>query len=348
MAFLKNGWYCAGWSDTLTDKPKGIRMLDQEIVIYRQTGGRVAALSGICPHRFAPLALGRVKGDRIQCGYHGLEYDGTGACVRNPHGKGSIPPRARLNQYPAAERSGAIWVWMGDPALADPSQIINFDFVTDRVRWAGNTGYLKIKANYQLVIDNLLDLSHGAFLHARSLGLDAEELPDVTNLMGYAFKDEGDVIHSNTRMSGVPMTPAFLLFCEQEIGDLYLPMALHLPSNLILDLSFTPRTGPVARRPSVHLLTPESEDTTHYFYSTSRNLRLDDQMLTNKLAELVEYAFTQEDEPMVRACYEMMGGKEFFSLTPAVIEPDVAALHTRKKIAELIQKESAQSAAAPR
>src|SRR3546814_8775103 len=94
-------------------------MLDMDVVLYRRADGEPVAVSGICPHRFAPLSLGRVDGDNLVCGYHGLRFDQTGNCIFNPHGKGVIPPKTRLRSYPVADRNGALWVWTGDPERAE-------------------------------------------------------------------------------------------------------------------------------------------------------------------------------------------------------------------------------------
>src|SRR6202171_1850500 len=126
-AYLRNAWYVAAWSDRVGDGQLVPRtIMDEPIVLYRKADGAVAAIGDRCAHRFAPLRMGKiVGGDRIQCPYHGLEYDGSGACVRNPHGTKNIPPRARVKSYPVIEKHKAVWVWMGD-APAEESKIPDF------------------------------------------------------------------------------------------------------------------------------------------------------------------------------------------------------------------------------
>src|SRR3546814_4170884 len=175
-------------------------MLDMDVVLYRRADGEPVAVSGICPHRFAPLSLGRVDGDNLVCGYHGLRFDQTGNCIFNPHGKGVIPPKTRLRSYPVADRNGALWVWTGDPERADPDSIVDFDFVADRENWSAFTGYPNIKANSQLVIDNLLDLTHAAYLHPTTHGVGDESgiggtriskcgVVDATTISAYQHAD---------------------------------------------------------------------------------------------------------------------------------------------------------------
>jgi vanillate O-demethylase monooxygenase subunit len=114
--YLRNAWYCAGWADQLPDGGVlGLTILKEPVVVYREGNGSVSALEDRCPHRFAPLSMGKVLGgNRLQCPYHGLEFDRSGACVRNPHGDKRIPTRAKVKSYPAVEKHKAIWVWMGD------------------------------------------------------------------------------------------------------------------------------------------------------------------------------------------------------------------------------------------
>src|ERR1700736_5971695 len=114
-AYLHNAWYVAAWSDDLADGQLLARtILKEPVVLYRKADGHVAALQDRCPHRFAPLSMGKiVHGDCLQCPYHGLEFDASGACTLNPHGTKNIPPRARVRSYPVTEKHKAIWIWMG-------------------------------------------------------------------------------------------------------------------------------------------------------------------------------------------------------------------------------------------
>jgi nitrite reductase/ring-hydroxylating ferredoxin subunit len=341
MSFLYNAWYCAAWSTELREKPIGIRMLNEQIVLYRDSGRRAVALSGRCPHRFAPLSRGTVKGDEIECCYHGLRFNRTGACVFNPHGRNLIPPRARLKAFPIVERHGALWIWMGEADRADPAAVPDFNFVGDPEHWTSVTGYLKINAPYELVIDNLLDLSHGAYLHVNTLGLDPELSTGLT--MDHSFETEGTTVHSNYTVRKVPPTPLFKLFYSPPIGDLYAFMRWLPASSLILDISMSlpgePR-GSGVRIPSAHFIAPETEDTCHYFWALSRNVELDDEAKTRAMGETAMFAFEKEDEPVIHACFSMMEGKEFFSLKPAILETDAAAIRARQVLKKLIAEQS--------
>ena len=341
MAFLENSWYCASWSSDLRVEPAGLKILDDDLVFYRKEDGTAVAISGICPHRFAPLWRGKVTGDLIQCAYHGLEFDGTGRCVRNPHGRGIIPPSAHLRSYPLVEQGGALWVWMGDPARADPTKIPVFEFVADRTRWAGLTGHLRIEANYQLVIDNLLDLTHAAYIHVDTLGVKADEWIGETR-MDYEFKVHGDVINSDYVFRNSPPTPMLALFNDMKVGDIYTPMALYPASTLILDMTMTdpgmPKSGGV-HMPSAHFLVPETEKSCHYFYAISRSIRLEDEAITTAMGDLIRHAFVSEDAPIIRDCQIAMGDREFFSMKPVILETDVAAIQARRVLAKMMRRE---------
>src|SRR5689334_18275971 len=116
MQYLRNAWYVAMWGETLADTLVPRTILNEPVVFYRTADGRPVALTDRCPHRFPPLHRGRrIGADRIRCGYHGLEFDRSGACVRNPHGDGRLPP-AKVRVYPVVEKHSILWIWMGDAA----------------------------------------------------------------------------------------------------------------------------------------------------------------------------------------------------------------------------------------
>ena len=159
-AFPRNAWYVAAWSDELDDGKLVARMfMNEPVVLFRKSNGDVAAIEDRCAHRFAPLSMGKIVGGYSSPRpYHGLEFDGSGACVHNPHGAKNIPPRARVRGYPVIEKHKAVWIWMG-AAPADAGKIPDFS-VLDDVPELHTTkrDSIVIKANYQLIVDNLLDL----------------------------------------------------------------------------------------------------------------------------------------------------------------------------------------------
>ena len=170
--FLRNAWYVAAWSEEVVPGKLVARtILGEPVVLYRKADGTAAALEDRCPHRFAPLSIGKlVPGDRIQCAYHGLEIGADGMCAHNPHGAKNIPTRARIAAYPIIEKHLAVWIWMGDkPAV--PAKIPDFSVLDGApALHVMPLDLISVKANYELVVDNLLDVSHTSYLHEGILG----------------------------------------------------------------------------------------------------------------------------------------------------------------------------------
>src|SRR5882762_10056007 len=167
--FLRNCWYVAALDHELIDgKLLSRTLLGENVLLYRGESGNVIALNDRCPHRGALLSKGRLEGDGVRCMYHGIKYDGTGKCVQIP-GQDMIPPKLKVRGYPVVERGHFIWVWMGDTAEADPALIIDLPYLSDP-NWKGIPAYLHYDANYLLIVDNLSDFSHLAFVHTKTLG----------------------------------------------------------------------------------------------------------------------------------------------------------------------------------
>ena len=141
---------------------------NEPVVFFRREDGIPVALEDRCCHRRAPLSLGKLHGDIVECPYHGLRFDQTGACVRIPS-QDRIPAAARVTAYPVVERNRWIWIWMGDPALADPDLIEDFHWIEDP-DWGFGGDRLHLEGNYLLLVDNLLDTTHLTFIHPTTLG----------------------------------------------------------------------------------------------------------------------------------------------------------------------------------
>ena len=162
--YLRNCFYMAGWAaDFTVDTVTQVSLLGEPIVIYRQQNGQLAALEDRCCHRAAPLSKGRREGDDLRCMYHGIKFGPDGRCTDLP-GQAVIPKSVCVRSYPIVEKHGGCWVWMGDRARVDESLIA--DFVgPDDADWAISTACLDIAAEAQLLIDNLLDVSHAPYVH---------------------------------------------------------------------------------------------------------------------------------------------------------------------------------------
>ena len=167
--FLKNCWYVAAWDHELIDgKLLPRTLLEERVLLYKGESGKVVALKDRCCHRGAPLSLGRLEGDCVRCMYHGLKFDATGKCIQIP-GQDHIPAKLGVRSYPVVERDHLIWIWMGDPELANEDDILDFPYLREP-QWKGIPGYLHYDANYLLIVDNLSDFAHLAFVHTKTLG----------------------------------------------------------------------------------------------------------------------------------------------------------------------------------
>jgi vanillate O-demethylase monooxygenase subunit len=209
MNYVRNAWYVAGWSHELApQKPFGLSILGEPIVIYRGATGRIVALEDRCVHRLAPLSLGRCEGDRLRCMYHGLLYAPDGVVVEIP-GQQQIPPQAKVRSYPVVELHSWLWVWMGEPDQADEA-LIPPAIGLDHPDFNLGHGLLDYEAEARLINDNLLDFSHLTFVHAESFGTAPQFAEEVGNIrpiergIHYQRWTENS-LGSSSRKSEVPM-----------------------------------------------------------------------------------------------------------------------------------------------
>jgi len=172
--FVHNTWYVAAFADEIAPgKALARRFLNEPVVLFRTGSGQIAALEDRCSHRAMPLSAGHVEGDIIRCCYHGMEFNRLGACTRIPN-QTRIPPAANVRHYPVMEKDHLIWIWMGDEALADPSTIIDNPEHNDP-QWTWRPYNFHVKADWQLIIDNIMDLTHVPYIHARTIGGNPEQ-----------------------------------------------------------------------------------------------------------------------------------------------------------------------------
>jgi phenylpropionate dioxygenase-like ring-hydroxylating dioxygenase large terminal subunit len=344
--YLRNAWYVAAWSDDLGDEGVlGRTIMHEPVVLYRQANGDVAALADRCPHRFAPLSMGKVLGgNRIQCAYHGLEFNASGSCVLNPHGDKRIPSRARVKSYPAIEKHKAIWVWMGDKA-PDESKVPDFSLM-DNVPELHTTkrDRITIKANVELIIDNLLDLSHTSFLHEGVLG-NADTVESEITLEQDA---DSVTVKRHARDCEPPgmnklMWPQSPARCDKYTSIRWMaPSTLRLMTG-ICEPGAKPESGTGYH--AVHLLTPETDRTTHYFFTAVRyNVKTTDEKLNleiqDKIAKMRRFAFEEQDAPVIEAQQRIIDSSQT-SVDPIILAIDVGPVRYKQILQKLIAAERA-------
>lgn len=343
MAFLKNCWYVAAWSEEVTgSRPLGRRILDEPVVLYRLPSGEAVALDDRCPHRFAPLHLGKIVGADIQCPYHGLRFNAEGACTFNPQGNGATPKALHVRRYTLIERYGALWIWMGVPERADPALLPDYGFLEDPAL-ACIQGYLHSKAHYELMTDNVLDLGHVDFVHEATLGCEATARARTT------VRVKGSTVTCDRWMANDfqgPL-PSLLLGRAGQRVDAWLDVQWDPPA--LMSLKFGMTDVGAAREDGLetlnaHFMTPETEMSTHYFWAGARAFRTDDEQLSAQMHHGISLAFSQEDKPMIEAQQAMMGTTDLWSLKPVMLSGDAAPVHARRLLARLIEAERSGSA----
>ena len=355
MAFLKNVWYCAGFSNEIEgDAFLGRKLVGEHVLMYRTEEGKLVAMSNVCPHRFAPLSEGRRYGDNVSCPYHGLEFNSEGQCVRNPNGdKGpntdiKAPKVARLKTYPIKERWGIMFIWMGKPEKADPALIPDFSMTEERPGYRTVSGFHKLDAHYELAVDNLMDRTHVQFLHPL-LDLGTEFRDDFQRV--YSTEQNGDEIwdyHCEINAPRMPITA--LLWPEApEVMEYYFDVRWNAPSHMLLDAgSVAPNTNRQvgSRTPGANMVTPIDEKSCYYFWNNCRNMNIDNEEIDAGLKNGITNTFANEDGRMVAWCQEMMDGEtDLLAMKPLLLVTDEAAVRARRIIASKLNEEAEEEAA---
>jgi len=303
--FLRNYWYAAARSDEVTDAPFGRTMLGEPVVLFRAKDGSVAALEDRCPHRKAPLSMGRMVDGKIQCMYHGAQYTGDGVCTLIPSQSGKIMPGFAARPYPVIEANGFIFVWIGDAAKADAALIPDMTPYGPNAGTGVVHGYMHIKANYLLLVDNLLDLTHIAFLHESTLGASGS----AALLEGeMEFEVGGENVRTLRIMRD--QVPTFFAkatgkFEGQGNLDRFTITNFWAPSYLELQLCNAPASENLAmcdipHHRVYHCITPETGGSVHYYWTMAWYEKPDDTGIAELFYNATKTAF-DEDLPMLEA-----------------------------------------------
>jgi vanillate monooxygenase len=337
--FLRNCWYVAAEAGEVTRAPLARLLLGEPVVMFRREDGGAIALEDRCCHRRAPLSKGKVIGDRLQCGYHGFTFDASGACVAIP-GQERVPAGLGVASYPLAERHGFLWIWMGEAAKADPVRIPDFHRNADP-GWKTVHSQLPIAAHYQLVVENLIDLSHVGFVHAKTIGTDDSRA---------ALKfDRGDdfvsVIRDPIEVDTAPHNRAQGMGARSVLEK---TITFVPPCQIVIDIRTTEvapqKNDPISLGITVlNACTPETERSTHYFWVSARDYLQGDKQVDAFLHKLTVDAFN-EDKGMLEA------QQRTIALDPTAatvnVNADWGSVQMRRLMTQLIERESVSVAAA--
>lgn len=332
-SYLLDCWYQAAWSSELDDGMVARTILDVPVILFRTSDG-VSALLDRCPHRFAPLSAGKVESGIVTCGYHGLAFDGAGKCHHNPHGP--VTGAMKVQAFPLVEHECGVWIWMGDPEKADEALLPKLDFIGKADESARIFFHVPTAANYQLLTDNIMDLSHADYLHVGTFG------ETVVGSKMRVFRRD-DAIVAEWINIGCEAPP----FKRKEIpgehgADFWIEVAWHAPAVMVLTVATVPtghqREAKDMTR-ALHNMTPETQRSTHYFACATGSGRRETPEALAARKKMLERAFISEDKPMVEAQQARIGLNDFWSLHPVILKTDSAAVQIRRKLDEMIAAE---------
>jgi phenylpropionate dioxygenase-like ring-hydroxylating dioxygenase large terminal subunit len=300
--FIKNHWYVAGWSNELSGVPFGRTFLNEPVVLYRTDLGRAVAMEDRCCHRNLPLSMGVVQGETIVCGYHGLVYNCAGQCIHVP-GQEQIPKEARVRTYPLVEHDGVLWIWMGQVDLADETRIVRYPFHSDP-KWAYQATHYQINCHYELINDNLLDLSHVGYVHQKTIGGTPGAHSDARLV---TERVEDSVIVRRWMQDTVP-PPTY----QRNLGfkgriDRWMEITFVLgliriyigANDAGVGLDEAEKMDKLGIR-IFNGITPETDKTTHYFWTAAHNFNVNDPAVTAAFHGEIAATF-EEDRQVVEA-----------------------------------------------
>lgn len=337
--YLKNAWYLAAWADECSNGTVLVRtLLDIPIAIFRDSDNAVHALHDRCPHRFAPLSMGGLEGNALVCGYHGLAFGGDGQCSHNPHGP--VTRAMKTRSFPMREAHRGLWIWMGDPKLACDATLPDLSFVDRTPDTAFSKGYVVGNGHYQLFTDNILDLTHADYLHPDTLGGGAftrtrakvTELEHSVKVEWHAFNETPSPLSAGMRGSEAPVDS----WTEVEW---HAPGIMTLKSGAVLAGTSRSAGGNVL---NLHIMTPETSRSTHYFYASTRDFAMDDADLNQNFAAARDHIFSTEDKPMIDAQQSRMGDSDFWNLEPVLLRIDEGAVRVRRRLDAMIAAETGE------
>ncbi len=294
---VRDCWYVAARSSEVGRDIIARRLLGVEVAMYRTLAGEPVAVRNRCPHRSFPLAKARLVGDLLVCGYHGMQFDPSGHCVKMPS-MPTTPTNANVRTFPMVERGPLLWIWMGNPDKADEQLVPDTSWLADP-QWKSVTGDFYMKCDYVSMHENLLDQTHFPFLHPGTVGTPeyARSKLDV--------QQEGDAVRLQRALRASPPPgiygiPAGIMDkkVDRYSDSRFASPAMHVAFAKIVD----PQPGPGQlseyRFNITHLITPETQSSIHYWWFNSRNFKLDDAEADRFLQEASMKAYLEDVEAL--------------------------------------------------
>lgn len=341
---VKNRWYIAAFSNEITREPMERTILGKPVAMYRKEDGSPVAMYGLCPHRYFPLAKGTLVNDALKCGYHGFTFDADGACIDIPSQEGSGTHCQPT--YEIVERGPLCWIWMGDEGKSSEVELPPYeDFGLDQPGWTySSENYFHSKGRAQLLIDNLMDLTHLPYIHHHVPGGDTMAKTAIEML-------ERPKSLQVFRKGKVPFNPFFeMIFGKDasfegladftQVSDFYGPELIRTSLPVFTDQKIgEPMPDELGQLYILHAMTPETETTTHYYGFATRNFRLDEEVVGNFWLES-DNEIRQQDVDAIdfveeRLEYGAANQRELLA------KADRPAVKVRKRIAAMLEAENA-------
>jgi phenylpropionate dioxygenase-like ring-hydroxylating dioxygenase large terminal subunit len=331
-----NCWYVAATSDEVGRELLARRLLGRAVLLYRVRSGEVVALRDRCAHRGLPLTRGWLDDDEVVCAYHGFRYAASGRCVRVPS-QPRVPDGVRVRSFPVRDDGVFVWVWLGDPAVAGWTPRPRLPWLHDD-GWEVFGGSLHVAANYLLLHENALDLTHVPFVHPQMgpAGYRTGAPPPPVDI------EVGERIVSYTRtFPPAPLVawqvevtglPADRPYPQREVGA-FLSPAVHVNHIDVLGAA-QPPAAPDYERVYVGLVTPETPTSTHLHWRVARNHGLGDDTITRALRRASEDALRADAE--IFAAIQANAGDH---AAEATVAADLAAVTARRIVAAMLVEE---------
>jgi phenylpropionate dioxygenase-like ring-hydroxylating dioxygenase large terminal subunit len=338
-SFARNQWYVAAYAEEVGRELLGRTICGKPIVFYRTDAGEPVALADRCVHRRFPLSHSRLDGDRIVCGYHGFTYDQTGSCVYVP-GQQRIPRTARVAGYPVVEQDSFVWIWIGEPQLADATTIPRAPWLADPA-YATVRGMEYLPARYGLLVDNLLDLSHETYLHGGYIGTpEVAETPITTEV-----DEPNRIVYVKRHMDDADCPPFYAkstgiegrIVRWQDIE--YHPPCLYLLHSRVAPTGVLP--NPDGSDPDgfhleiVYAITPETENSTFDFWSVARDFAQNESEVTDFLRTSNREVVLQDVEALT--VLEQVLADEPLGHQELSINIDTGGLAARRMLKQLVE-----------
>ncbi|WP_313176713.1 aromatic ring-hydroxylating dioxygenase subunit alpha [Massilia sp.] len=340
--FPLNQWYVAGFAWELTDQPLARTLLNHKVVLFRTGSGEVAALEDRCCHKSLPLSCGTVEDSGLRCGYHGLLFSPKGACLEVP-GQERVPTKACVKSFTLVEQDQILWIWMPQEQGAAPTHAPPSYWVHKDPRYTFKGAVFHYDAPWQLIHDNLLDLSHLGYVHLKTIGgnakvhMNAQLKVEASGDQVRVLRHMPDSAPPPTYTGAWPFKGNIDRWQEVEFNLSHLNIWTGGADVGAVDMHDPQRGGFHMR--GFHAITPETDTTAHYMWTMASNRHPDKPDMSELVYEQTALTF-YEDKVVIEAQYRNM--LRFPGAPQVDIHVDVGPNRARRVIERLLKQQQQQ------